>query len=653
MSKINDIIFITKRNFFVDIFIDQYIWNIDNIKEQENPNLSSEHATEDFYNSICKRINECDLSIKGILIDFELGGYDAFSIAHHIRLDSDSDLLHNIPIIITHDEDITFLKGKYLGVNDLGLLENKGARFEIYQKLFKTDESTEKLRIFDLIDKFKSDFNYDDYLKGVEIFPDKKETTRHQIANEWGAFKLAHEAGFDISYNLPQTLYFKYLKAKYSDIQGNNTEKIFQDELKVLFIDDNYDKGWYEALEKILPAKVFFKDDKMKILTDSQLNVNVNEFDLIFLDIYLPTIKGENPKYSTRHARDILRKIKKENPAVPVIIFTASNKVWNLQEFSRLGADGYFVKESPENAGVKNFSKENFKAFKETVQNAYNKGLLLKKYWNDITYIKNNYLEEIIDKSNKKKSEYNTLFRSRINERLDMFFGLLKRGYEQNKFNEENFFFSDYELAFMTLWSILNEIQEAYYQKIHPNEYLTFTFETNEIKTHPNGKPINPINGYNWKIKNQEDYLIKHEFDLEFDKNGKIETNKDDYYKLKSKSFTSHLASIENEPFYEYSENSNNKNIWRELANQIAFLILKKNQLKDNEFKGDFLKSLKKLNKIRNHLYLTHGDNVGKGFYSKTEKDKRKEGNYNITPKKDIKQLFELVAFLLTGNNIN
>ena len=32
------------------------------------------------------------ISPKGILIDFDLGGYDAFSIAHHIRLDNNPKL---------------------------------------------------------------------------------------------------------------------------------------------------------------------------------------------------------------------------------------------------------------------------------------------------------------------------------------------------------------------------------------------------------------------------------------------------------------------------------------------------------------------------------------------------------------------------------
>ena len=340
----------------------------------------------------------------------------------------------------------------------------------------------------------------------------------------------------------------------------------------------------------------------------------------------------------------LLEKLKKFNPSIPIIIFTASNKVWNLQKLTELGADGYFVKEAPENAEIPDFSKHNFKSFEKTVREAYKKGQLLKAYWNAIQDIQNSFLPEIQDLPHSK-------FKSRIEERLKMFFGLLKRGFEQTKFNQEQFYFSDYELAFMTLWSVLNEIQEAYYEKTHPNEYLTIYHTDVAYTTHPNNKPITPIPGYNWKIRGQQEYLIKHDFEFKLDKNGKPET-KNGYYQLNSKSFQSHLGLKESSPYYEIVSNSNNKNIWRELANQIAFLILAKNQLKSNPNINKFLEKLKELNDIRNHLYLTHGDKISKGFYTQTEKDKRKKADYNITPDGSIKDLFELVAFLLTGKDM-
>lgn len=50
--------------------------------------------------------------------------------------------------------------------------------------------------------------------------------------------------------------------------------------------------------------------------------------------------------------------IKKINPGIQVIIFSATNKVWNLQALQEAGADGFIIKESPENSIDPNFTKK-------------------------------------------------------------------------------------------------------------------------------------------------------------------------------------------------------------------------------------------------------------------------------------------------------
>ncbi len=76
-------------------------------------------------------------------------------------------------------------------------------------------------------------------------------------------------------------------------------------------------------------------------------------------------------------------------------------------------------------------------------------------------------------------------------------------------------------------------------------------------------------------------------------------------------------------------------------------MLERKNNLSVSVNKSKFQQTLVKLNEIRNHLYLTHGSDISTGFYDQTEKDKR--ATHNIKPDKDIKDLFELVSFLLTG----
>jgi hypothetical protein len=81
---------------------------------------------------------------------------------------------------------------------------------------------------------------------------------------------------------------------------------------------------------------------------------------------------------------------------------------------------------------------------------------------------------------------------------------------------------------------------------------------------------------------------------------------------------------------------------------QIAFLIEKKDNLSKSSQKSSLQRNLVKLNEVRNLLYLTHGSDISSGFYNQTEKEKR--GNNEIKPDGVIKDLFELISFLLTGN---
>ena len=325
-----------------------------------------------------------------------------------------------------------------------------------------------------------------------------------------------------------------------------------------------------------------------------------------------------------------------------MIVFTASNKVWNLRKLMNIGADGYFVKEAPENANIPGFSEDNFKHFAETVKNAMEKGEYLKPFWNRIVEAQNNFLPQIKDDEGKK-------IKSRIIERLKMFFGLLKRGFEQTGFNEKQFFYSDKELAFITLWSVLNEIQEAYYQKYFPNKRLKLKDRNgNTITEHPNGKYIIPIPGRDWMIKDQpDDYLIKNDWEFEYDNDGNIKQNEKNFFVIKPKKTKTFIKKYNKSPFYKIEEDEDD-NLWQKLSLQIAFLILKlkKKYLVSND-KNKWLEKLHHLNEKRNHLYLTHGD-TKRDYYSKTVQEKRKENASNITDT-DIQDLFDLVIFLLTG----
>ena len=75
----------------------------------------------------------------------------------------------------------------------------------------------------------------------------------------------------------------------------------------------------------------------------------------------------------------ILKEIKKYNAGIQVIIFSATNKVWNLLALQRYGADGFIIKEGPENSKDSSFTIqtiENFiNAMSSCLSNRYKKCL--------------------------------------------------------------------------------------------------------------------------------------------------------------------------------------------------------------------------------------------------------------------------------------
>jgi len=135
---------------------------------------------------------------------------------------------------------------------------------------------------------------------------------------------------------------------------------------KVLLIDDEWDKGIRETLEIIseniicvigdtswrneIPETVLnkVKDKLQKSLIDHQL-----DYDLILLDLYLTEKDKEilkesrTPenlkKYTSYMISEWIRNEIRDQ--VPIILFTASNKAYNVEIMREAGIDDYFPKE--------------------------------------------------------------------------------------------------------------------------------------------------------------------------------------------------------------------------------------------------------------------------------------------------------------------
>jgi hypothetical protein len=167
-----------------------------------------------------------------------------------------------------------------------------------------------------------------------------------------------------------------------------------------------------------------------------------------------------------------------------------------------------------------------------------------------------------------------------------MFYGLLKKGYEQSSYDKETFFYSGYKIAFMTLWSTLNDIQAYRYNKTFSSSHIKWTL-----------------------ISDGSDYID---------------------YRTTSPSF--HTKKQAN-------------SLKMRIALQIGFIITKMAPASEVQLQTD----LTRLNTTRNKLYLTHGDDDDSAnFFSLTEE--AKDTSTTITPQGDILDLFNVVSYLLSGD---
>ena len=203
--------------------------------------------------------------------------------------------------------------------------------------------------------------------------------TGHQLANEWGAFRLAKFAGYSLKLEKPSSLYFKY-KDSFTNNEltpiTNTNIGVFNESCKALLIDDNADSGWGEILIYILKSKIVMPGkqsslDIIKTFEDAMKHTDYANYDIIFLDLRL--LKEEDKVNQISNISDftgtkVLRKIKDINKGIQVIIFTASNKVWNIEKLLEIGANGYYIKESPEYIHNEMFSNENYNELLVTVK---------------------------------------------------------------------------------------------------------------------------------------------------------------------------------------------------------------------------------------------------------------------------------------------
>lgn len=173
-----------------------------------------------------------------------------------------------------------------------------------------------------------------------------------------------------------------------SETLAPNDRIVFDGKCKYLLIDDEARKGWDAALEAMLPnaqiRDVYDKEipDYESLPERLRKDIEEGKYDLIFLDLRLLGVKEDginNP--AELSGMRVLNGIKKINKGIQVIMLTATNKSWNVKALLDAGANGYYMKESPEYRFSNSFSRENAYALRETIKQCCDNGFLQDIYF--------------------------------------------------------------------------------------------------------------------------------------------------------------------------------------------------------------------------------------------------------------------------------
>lgn len=302
-----------------------------------------------------------------------------------------------LPIIVASDKGITsFLK--------------KGT----YSQLLLTSNVYFQARnniIVDAVQPLDAQNYKNGFLDCIHIQPGP-EVGRHSIANLWGAYVLSRitnntEVFEESQYqNRIKSLYFKYVLAQHPGLlsinrSGEPFEKISNTGKKILLIDDEAkNSGWDKVIKGMFldtTAQFDVIDEKVKdyksLSVEARQKIEDGGYDLFLLDLRMNGVEEED-LYDTKKfsGYDILTKIKTKNRGNQVIMFTASNKAWNLKSLLQAGANGYYIKESPEFGFSDKFSIANYNSLKRDIENC-----LDDRYLKDV-YLYKREIDKCLDK---------------------------------------------------------------------------------------------------------------------------------------------------------------------------------------------------------------------------------------------------------------
>lgn len=377
---------------------EQFVFDVDFDKDLDfyiNENLTD--------GGLKQKLEKCDIVFIKVSLSKNYLEYLGLRLAYHIRLTKSLGTKAYMPIVLIAEESF-----QYLGLThpEPSIFFTKG----VYLIKESLDDYKKTLKwINDGRIKPLDDFS--SFVNSIIINPPANYLSHHSIANEWSILRWVKVLGIatekealkDVRINIESLLYYKFLQAKYP-IEAEPDKVAFKINGKgrILYIDDEWNKGWNEVLSNYFATssteiefetlKYDFKDKSHQdILEECNMKIQSFKPDVVLLDLRLSDSDFTNSHNSSiLTGYKVLKAIKLINPGIQVIIFTASNKVWNLLELQANGADGFLLKESPELTTNSSYTYESLSSLSKQMticlSNAY-----LKEIWKILEEIRKQF----------------------------------------------------------------------------------------------------------------------------------------------------------------------------------------------------------------------------------------------------------------------
>lgn len=305
------------------------------------------------------------------------------------------------------------------------------------------------------------------FLDFIKVKPNSTEGS-HSIANQWGADVLGRFVPGDATENVlirqaRQSLYFRYVLAltlkqeTFLSLFNNDNNVDYTNKInvidatgkKILLIDDEADKGWKDIIGRILANSNLITYNKQtadyaNLSEDIRKEIEKEDVDVILLDLRINGMAedtGEHIRPYDFSGMKVLKEIKKINPGLQVIMLTASNKAWNMKALLDAGADGYYIKESPDYAFPIEYSSANANNLVKQIERCFGK-----KYLRTI-YTGIRQLKSALDTCG--QTQY---FCNRIKNQLNISYILLSKAKTKQ----------DFAFAYITLEQIVEIITDEF-----------------------------------------------------------------------------------------------------------------------------------------------------------------------------------------------